>query len=210
MIKPTSLFTATLFGLAGAMAFAVDVPTPSPSVPPPASLILDSVPPIPADVAEEARRFTEFRAASLASWHPTKREMLVRTRFADTLQVHHVRQPLGMRKQMTFFPDSVGSAQFPPTPSAASGSSAAADPGYFLFTKDIGGSEFNQIFRQDLSTGEVEMLTDGKSRNSSPIFTEDGKRFVYTSTRRNRKDPDFYVADSAKPSEAKLVYQADA
>jgi dipeptidyl aminopeptidase/acylaminoacyl peptidase len=187
-------------------------------VPPPAALVLDGVPPIPAAVAEEAQRFTEFRSASLAAWHPTKREMLVRTRFADTLQVHEVRQPLGMRKQVTFFPDSVDAVVYPPAgdiakagdPAAPGPRGGAANPGYFLFTKDVGGSEFDQIFRYDLTTGDVALLTDGKSRNSRPLFTEDAKRFVYTSTRRNRKDPDFYVADAANPGDAKMVYQADA
>jgi hypothetical protein len=83
---------------------------------PPANLVTDGVPPIPASIAEDANRFTEFRAAALASWHPVRREMLVRTRFADTLQVHHVRQPMGVRRQLTFFPDSVAGAAFPPAP----------------------------------------------------------------------------------------------
>src|SRR4051812_21532864 len=153
-------------------AQAVEAPTAPPAVAPPASLILDGVPSIPSDVAEEARRFTEFRAASLAAWHPTKREMLVRTRFADTVQVHQVRQPLGMRKQITFFPDAVDAAVFPPL-------ADGKEPTSFFFTKDIGGSEFDQIFRYDLTSGEVTMLTDGKSKNSTPRFTDDGQRYVY-------------------------------
>ena len=217
----TALLLLTTTAAIPRLSLAADATKPAtsatvPVVPPPAALVLDGVPPIPAAVAEEAQRFTEFRSASLADWHPTKRQMLVRTRFADTLQVHEVRMPLGMRKQVTFFPDSVDAAVYPPAveladaANRAGAGSGALDPSYFLFTKDVGGSEFDQIFRYDLTTGEVTLLTDGKSRNSKPIFTDDAKRFVYTSTRRNRRDPDFYVAEAGKPGESKMVFEAEA
>jgi protease II len=172
---------------------------------PPANMVVDGVPPISAAAAEEAARFTEFRSAGLAAWHPVRREVLVRTRFADVTQFHHVRTPLGMRKQLTFFPEPVGDAAFPPGTGAGD-----ADPAAFFFTKDVGGSEFDQIFRYNLASGDVTLLTDGTSRNTAPVFTRDGERFVYTSTRRDRTNPDFYVADAADPAAAKMVVQADA
>src|SRR4051812_24583306 len=72
------------------------------AVVPPESIISENIPPIPKSVAESVGRYTEFRAAGFRSWHPVKREMLIRTRFADTLQVHHVAFPLGARTQLTF------------------------------------------------------------------------------------------------------------
>ena len=72
------------------------------------NLVADGLPEIPAEIAETVGRYTEFRSASLASWHPTKREMLISTRFGDSPQVHEVRFPLGARRQLTFFPDRVG------------------------------------------------------------------------------------------------------
>ena len=41
----------------------------------------------------------EFRTASFQSWHPQRREMLVATRFADTMQLHQVKTPGGARRQ---------------------------------------------------------------------------------------------------------------
>src|SRR5436305_15241481 len=97
-------------------------------VPPPDSLVAENIPPVPKSVAESVGRYTEFRAAQFRSWHPKNREMLIRTRFADTLQVHRVNMPLGARTQLTFYPDSVAGASFQPT-----------DGESFLFTKDVGG-----------------------------------------------------------------------
>jgi hypothetical protein len=42
------------------------------------------------------RRYTEARGATLADWHPTRRELLVTTRFANSNQVHVVRMPGGV------------------------------------------------------------------------------------------------------------------
>ena len=39
----------------------------------------------------------------------------------------------------------------------------------FLFMKDVGGGEFFQLYRYDLATGGVTLLTDGKSRNTDPV-----------------------------------------
>jgi len=76
------------------------------------NLVTENIPKIPASLVEEVARYTEFRAARLADWHPTKREMLITTRFGDTAQVHHVKFPGGARTQLTFFPDSVGGLVF--------------------------------------------------------------------------------------------------
>ncbi|MEE8200527.1 MAG: hypothetical protein V3R29_05080, partial [Candidatus Acidoferrales bacterium] len=45
------------------------------------NLVVEGIPPIPVSLAREVDRYTEFRSASLQSWHPTRREMLISTRF---------------------------------------------------------------------------------------------------------------------------------
>src|SRR5688572_7375548 len=65
------------------------------------NLVVEGLPPLPASLAERVGRYTEFRSAVLSSWHPTRREMLVGTRFADTPQVHLVKTPGGARTQLT-------------------------------------------------------------------------------------------------------------
>src|SRR5437763_9482269 len=81
-------------------------------VAPPESLVLDGVPKIPATLAETAGRYASFRSASLSDWHPTRHEMLISTRFAETPQLHIVAMPGGARQQFTFFTDSVSKGRF--------------------------------------------------------------------------------------------------
>ncbi|MEA5573175.1 S9 family peptidase [Calothrix sp. UHCC 0171] len=170
----------------------------TPTITPGDNLVVEGIPPIPATLVENVERYTNFRAASLSSWHPQRREMLISTRFGDTPQVHLVKFPQGARKQMTFFPERVGGGSFQPT-----------QGDYFVFSKDIGGNEFSQNFRYDLATGEVTLLTDGKSRNSGGAWSTKGDRIIYTSTRRTGKDNDFYIINPKDPKSDKLIAQVE-
>ena len=76
---------------------------------------------------------------------------------------------------------------------------------FFVFSKSAGGNEFNQNYRYDFATGEVTLLTDGKSRNSGPIWSHDGKRVAYTSTRRNGADTDIYLESPNDPKSDHLL-----
>ncbi|PSB17737.1 S9 family peptidase [Phormidesmis priestleyi ULC007] len=158
------------------------------------NLVTEGIPSIPATLAETVDRYTQFRSASLSSWHPTKREMLISTRFADTPQVHLVKFPLGSRQQMTFFPERVSGATYQPT-----------QGDYFVLSKDIGGNEFSQNYRHNFETGDVTLLTDGKSKNSRGIWSNRGDRMIYTSTRRTGQDTDFYSIDPANSQSDRLL-----
>ncbi|MBW4507243.1 MAG: S9 family peptidase [Scytonematopsis contorta HA4267-MV1] len=162
------------------------------------NLVVEGIPPIPVSIAQTVERYTNFRSASLSSWHPTPREILISTRFADTPQVHLVKFPQGSRQQLTFFPERVGGASFQPTKGD-----------YFIFSKDIGGNEFNQNYRYDLATGEITLLTDGKSRNSRGVWSNRGDRMIYNSTRRDGKNNDFYIIDPTNPQSNKLLTQIE-
>ncbi len=160
------------------------------------NLVLEGIPGISAQLAQRVDRYTQFRSASITSWHPTKREMLISTRFGDVAQVHQVKFPLGARKQLTFFPERVSAASFQPK-----------NGDYFVFSKDIGGNEFSQNYRYDVASGETTLLTDGKSKNSQGVWSRSGSRMAYTSTRRTGVDTDIYVVDPLNPGSDRLVAQ---
>jgi dipeptidyl aminopeptidase/acylaminoacyl peptidase len=162
------------------------------------NLRTDGVPPIPAEIASKAGRYTENRQGVFTSWSPTGDQILILTRFADTSQVHLVKFPGGDRKQLTFFPDSIEDAIFPEEPA-----------NYFVFAKDTGGNEFYQFYRFDLDSGDNVLLTDGKSRNEYGLWSHQGRRLAYTSTRRNGKDTDLYLIDDANPATDHLLTQVD-
>ena len=156
-----------VLALAVLLAAAVAVPQGG-EITPGDNLVVEGIPKIPASLAVEIGRYTDFRSAGLTSWHPTQRQMLISTRFAETNQVHQVKMPGGARTQLTFFPDRVSGSSYNPR---------TGD--YFVFAKDSGGNEIAQAYRYDLSTGNVTMLTDGKSRHSGRTWSTAGDRFAY-------------------------------
>lgn len=166
------------------------------TVAPNENLIVEGVPAIPRELAETMNRYTEFRAASFSSWHPTKREMLIRTRFGNTTQVHRVSMPGGDRSQVTFFPDNVGGAIYQPT---------SGD--YFVFSKDTGGNEFNQIYRFDWKDGNITMLTDGKSRHGFGNWSDDGKQMVYGRLKTTLIDvnSELHIVNPAQPESDRVL-----
>src|SRR5262245_1147608 len=148
---------------------------------PPESIVADGVPKIPAVLAETAGRYGAYRSAGIADWNPMKREMLVATRFADTPQLHLVSTPGGARRQLTFFSDAVTTGRFHPN---------GGD--YIVFMKDIGGGEWYQLYRYDLKSGDVSLLSDGRARNLMGPWSTKGGELAYMSARRTAKDPDLW------------------
>jgi dipeptidyl aminopeptidase/acylaminoacyl peptidase len=165
-------------------------------VAPPESLVLDGIPPIPLELKTEAGRYLEFRAAGLSGWHPTERQILISTRFADTPQLHRVSHPGGARYQLTFLPEPVGGGTFQPRAGR-----------YIVFSQDTGGGEFYQYYHYDPANGKATLLTDGKSRNMGGRWARSGKWLAYTSTRRNGRDNDIYLMDPADAKTDRLLHQ---
>jgi dipeptidyl aminopeptidase/acylaminoacyl peptidase len=170
-----------------------------PTFPVPDRVKVDGVPPIPMAIADAVAPYGQFRQARLLAWHPTERRMLISTVFSNVSQVHEVRFPGGARTQLTFFRDGVTGG-------------ASYDPGgrYVLFRKDTsGGGEAQQLFRYDLDSGRITMLTGGKARHGVPAWSHRRGMVAYSSTKRNAKDRDLYVMDPLDPSTERIVAEVD-
>lgn len=160
------------------------------------SLVIEGVPEVPPDLAERMQQYLDMRSATAWAWDPCGKGILIFTRFGDTTQVHRVARPGAYREQLTFFSEPVNDAVV--NPNAAKNS--------FLMLKDVGGSENYQIFWFDMSTGRSKMLSNGRSRYGSLVWSNSGEKFAYQSTQRNGQDWDLWVADPQHPEQAKIVY----
>lgn len=159
--------------------------------------ITDGIPPILPSLVADVGRYTNIRTAELLSWHPVRSEMLIATYMCNTPQVYLVKFPGGARTQMTFFDDRpTRGVSYQPT---------RGD--YFIFSKDSGGDENYQNYRYDFATGQITLLTDGKSKNGPAVWSNRGDRIVYSSTRRNGTDVDLYVENPLDPKSDRLIIQ---
>jgi dipeptidyl aminopeptidase/acylaminoacyl peptidase len=158
--------------------------------------ISENIPEIPAELIEQLNRYQNTRGAGLAGW--TRQGcLLISTRFSETAQAHRVCQPMGMREQLTFYPEPV--AGLTPSPSRAWREG-------FVFAKDKGGDEFSQLFWFDAQDRTITLLTDGKrTQNAGASISRDGSLLAYTSTARNGTDRDIWLRDTRAGTSRALV-----
>ena len=148
-------------------------------VPPPPSLVLDGIPPISTELAKKLHPYGEFRPHGLWSWHPTKREMLVRRRLNATNQVHLVTAPGMAPEPLTEQSEAIAGADYQPTRGDS-----------FLFSQGEGGNEIFQIYRYDFATRTPVQLTKGKERALGARWNDAGDRIVYSTQPVDRHNPD--------------------
>ena len=149
------------------------------------NLIMENVPSIPIEIKEKSRRYSNIRSASFRSWSQDGKGMLIATGFGETTQLHKIERPLGQRKQITFYDEPVGGGYF----------SSDNSKNGFLFSKDLGGNEYWQVYYYDFDKGKEIMLTDGKTRNSIGGWSNNGKFFAFSSNKENGVDMNVFIND---------------
>ena len=182
------LMRTTVLLLLGAVLTAQDA-----TIPVPANIRAEALPPIASSLAAKLRPYGEFRRAQLLGWHGQRREMLVLTTTATSQQVHLVTAPLAPPKQVTAFTEgAIGAASFSP---------AGGDA--FVVRKDTGAAETHQLIKVDGET--TTLLTDGKSRNGLPAWSRKSGRIAFDSNRRNGRDRDIYILDPRDPTSSRML-----
>ncbi|REJ80825.1 MAG: S9 family peptidase [Bacteroidetes bacterium] len=179
------------------IAFLMQSPTVSSQKAEIGNLLTQNIPKIPESLTEQMNRYNDIRTATFTGWLKKEKGMLVVTRFGETNQIHLVKEPMGMRKQLTFEKEPVNWASVCPDTSVNG----------FIYGKDVGGNENFQFHYFNLDNSSSRLLTDGKSKHGSLQWSHSGKRFAYTSNRRNPADMDLYIASLANPSDAKLILE---
>ena len=142
---PVLASTRLLLTVGAAFAFAAQAQIPSDAnapLAPPAALVLDAVPPVPASLAAEVARYTEYKPTGFASWHPKKMEMLVVRRHQNTPQLFGLAAPGAAMELRTDFVEPVRGASRQPSNKTTGGEAV-------LFTKDTGGNEVFRIYRAE-------------------------------------------------------------
>ncbi|HEX3141854.1 MAG TPA: prolyl oligopeptidase family serine peptidase [Rhizobacter sp.] len=167
------------FALAPALVLiaisACTSPPPSPPaavLPPNANLVTQGIPPIPASLADQVAKYTDFRGHTLADWHPLKREMVVAHRKAggNTNQLFRVSGPLAEPEQLTDSADPVTTASYEPR-----------EGKYLVFERSSGGSEADQLYRLDLATRQTTQLTDPAERHNLQGWLHRGSQLLTAS-----------------------------
>jgi dipeptidyl aminopeptidase/acylaminoacyl peptidase len=76
-----------------------------------------------------------------------------------------------------------------------------------VYVKDTDGNEQFQVYAYDPSSRKATLLSDGKSRNTEPVWSNKCDWVIYSSNRRNGTDTDLYIAKPFEPNTTRLLAQ---
>lgn len=167
---------------------------------PPASLALDGIPPIPAEVAAKTEPYTQFKPGTLLDWHPQRREILVRQRLGNADQLHRVKEVGAVPEPLTRGDDAASAGRYEPRAG-----------NWLLYARGTGGDEAYRIHRLDPASGETVAVSPEGRRASAPVWNRGGDRFLYTTVPLDRHDASrvarttVHLADSGTPDAARVL-----
>jgi dipeptidyl aminopeptidase/acylaminoacyl peptidase len=150
---------------------------PDATIAPNANLVAQGIPPIPARIAQQVAKYTDFRGHSFVDWHPTRREMLVSHLLAgaSTPQLFRLGAPMAEPEQLTDTSDPVRNASYEPR-----------DGKYIVFARGSGGNEQFKLYRLDLPGKQVTVLTDTPERHSLEGWLHGSARMLTLATPLDR------------------------
>jgi dipeptidyl aminopeptidase/acylaminoacyl peptidase len=163
------------------------------------NLVFDEIPDAPAELADKLDAYLGGREASPLGWSPNG-QLLIATRFADVEQLHVVEKPDGARRQITFNHEPITVAAFSPDPARTA----------VCYLQDVGGSDDSQLYYQRLGEPTARLLTDGKSHNGGPIWSNSGREIAFFTTARDGQSYDIDVVDPEAGALPHLALAGDA
>ncbi len=161
------------------------------------SLTFDNIPEVSAELTEKLDGYLAARQATPLGWNP-KGQLLIATRFGDVDQLHLVERPGGARRQLTFQREPINEAAFSPDPGRDA----------FVYLKDAGGNENAQLYYQRAAE-PPKLLTDGKSMNGDPLWSNAGREVAFFSNSRDGAGYDIDVVDPESGAPPRLVVSGE-
>jgi dipeptidyl aminopeptidase/acylaminoacyl peptidase len=162
------------------------------------NLTFDNIPEPAAGMSEKLDAYLNARQATPLGFSP-KGQLLISTRFGDADQLHVVERPAGERRQITFLQEPVTHGAFSPDPLRSG----------YVYLKDVGGNENSQLYYQRLGEPAAKLLTDGKSLNGRPVWSNAGREVAFFSTARDGVSSDIDIVEPEAGSLPRLAVTGD-
>ena len=175
---------------------------------PPAALLLQGVPPVPAVIAEAVARFSDFAGHVLQDWHPSRRELLATHRPAggNIAQLYRVTAP-GAPGMPGTPPETLTDG---PEPIAAAWYMPQGDGQSIVLARGTGGNEVYQLYRLTPPSRSQTLLTDPDQRHNLEVWLNRSARALVSSVpldrtasggRRAEVSTTLWLMDPARPGE---------
>lgn len=129
------------------------------------------VPPIPSSLAREVQPYTSIYGLPLAGWSPTGKEIWLKG-LSSVTWISRVANPGATPETTSIYIQSNGIYDLYFQPQSK----------YLAYIRDAAGNETFQLYLYDIGRMTSTILSDGKSRNTEPVWSNAGNSIVYSST----------------------------
>ncbi|MGI9345245.1 MAG: S9 family peptidase [Gammaproteobacteria bacterium] len=147
----------------------------------PDAIEADGIPPVPQQIADRLWQYQHVRSARFVGWFG-EGGILITTRFSQNSQLHVVREPAGVRTQLTFADDTIRFVA--PAPNYAQG---------VIIGRDSNGSEDYKFYLYNPISSSVQLISDTAGRYTDPVWSPEGEYLAFANNSRNSRDSDIYI-----------------
>jgi dipeptidyl aminopeptidase/acylaminoacyl peptidase len=155
------------------------------------------VPPIPTSLAREIAPYANIYGLPLAGWDPLKREIWLKG-LSSVTWVSRVRSPGTAAEPTSIHILANGVYDIYVQPQGK----------YLAYTRDASGNESFQLYLYEIGGGKSTLLSDGKSRNTEPVWSNAGDKIVYSSSPAGTSGVSLRLLDPFDPKTDHLLAQS--
>lgn len=163
LVRTISVWTLIVIGLAGGPALRAQRSN--------KQIESIGVPPIPASLASEVQPYNGIYGLPLAGWNPARREIWLKG-LSSVTWIARVASPGATPETSSIYIQSSGIYDIYFQPQGK----------YLAYTRDANGNESFQLYLYAIGARTTTLLSDGKSRNTEPVWSNAGDRIVYSSS----------------------------
>jgi dipeptidyl aminopeptidase/acylaminoacyl peptidase len=155
------------------------------------------VPPIAASLAHEVQLYTGIYGLPLAGWDLSKREIWLKG-LSSVTWISRVKSPGTTPETSSIYIRSGGIYDIYIQPQSK----------YLAYTRDVNGDESFQLYLYEIVTGKSTLLSDAKSRNTEPVWSNAGDKIVYSSSPAGTQGVNLRVLNLSDPKSDHLLAQS--
>ncbi len=152
------------------------------------------VPPVPASLARDLSPYSSVYGLPLAGWDFEKHEILLKG-ISNTTWISRVSSPGAKALPTLIYIPSNGIYDVYFQPQGK----------YLAYTRDTGGNETFQLYLYQIGRVQSTMLSDGKSRNTEPVWSNAGDKIIYSSTPLGDSGVNLRLIDPFNPTSDHLI-----
>lgn len=161
----------------------------------PDTLVVEGIPPVPATIAHDVQPYMGIYGLPLAGWDATRRELLLKG-LSSATWISSIDAP-GASPRITTYIQASGIYDVYFQPQGK----------YIAYTRDSNGNEAFQLYLYNVQSGDSSLLSDGKSRNTEPVWSPSSEMIIYSSSPSGAQGVSLRFINPFDPKSDRLLVQ---